>query len=229
MLRKSTLLILSFTSIIAGFFAAVAEASPALATIDSGAQATVRSSGEVQLMLDQTYRSSDRTFRVSLSFASESDLARAERRIEGVDLQDLDLIFVVGPEGKVVEKRAEGVSLLDAARGSYGTLCSDVLARGLKQVGKGLWVGVSVHGGSALRRPEPPSPGDGYEWIYDIFGTCAFFSIGCEEPGPGGLSSSCTNAYRTSPLEPYTLVQSACSELHGHAGPGLCSCAVLGF
>ena len=166
----------------------VAESSSGeMEVVELGAvnRTVLRENGEVTIMTSNTFQTEEDIYQASVTFRNEEDLARTlELGIETIDLADLAYSFYLDDQGDLIQNEAGSGSLVEIAGSAGGTLCSDVVVRGTKELSEGLWVGVSLHsGGIGFQQQE------GAEVKADVFGDCPHFAL-------FGCSSACTTVTR---------------------------------
>ena len=186
--RNVAIKILFALSIVANLPAVAESSSGEMQVVELGAinRTVLRENGEVTIMTTNTFQAEEDIYQASVTFRNEEDLARAlELGIETIDLADLAYSFYLDDQGDLIQYETGGVSLVEIAGSAGGTLCSNVVARGLKELSEGLWVGVSLHsGGIGFQQQERD------EVEVDVFDDCPLFAI-------FGCSGNCVTVRRT--------------------------------
>ena len=220
MIRKSAFVIaaLALTSTMAPL-AASETVSEEVLVLDLRAEnrKSVRASGEVRIMSEQTLHKNSNAYRVSYTFRNADDLERAQKLgFESIDMSTVDNLLFIDGRGDLIQDRSGKVSLFEAGEQARGTMCGDVVARGTQRLAKGLWVGVSLHrAGTAARGNLKFGEAElENEMAEDVFDDCDYFSW-------GGCGSGCVNVFR---INGTTITEGGNCGVLEVWGPNTCFC-----
>ncbi len=188
---------------------------------------TVRDSGEIRVSLDDARTTAGGIpYRVTLAFMSlddyEAALGIGETRLT---LQDLDAVVYFGEEGHdYLLKTKLPASLDELLKLTRGTVCSNVLGRGMVMLAREIPMVVDVRSDPELLRNGPW--GDGDNWPCgtstcqtDVFDDCDGFAIlGCS-------GDPCLNLCRDADCN-IDLFPSSCGRMSVPILPDPCVCLI---